>query len=51
MIPEKELFNRSTLDGVPLAEMEKDKDVFNSNKAFYEKLNYAFNEITDKIKA
>lgn len=51
MIPEKELFNRSTLDGVPLVEMEKDKDVFNSNKVFYEKLNFAFNEITNKIKA
>ena len=25
MIPEKELFNRSTLDGVPLVEMEKIK--------------------------
>ena len=51
MIPEKELFNRSTLDGVPLVEMEKDKDVFNSNKVFYEKLNFAFNEITNKINA
>lgn len=50
MIPEKELFNRSTLDGIPLVQMEEDKDIASSNKAFYEKLNGAFNKITDKIK-
>lgn len=50
MIPEKELFNRSTLDGVPLVQMEFHQDTASSNKAFYEKLNGAFNKITDKIK-
>ncbi|WP_251423521.1 MULTISPECIES: ParA family protein [Lactococcus] len=49
MIPEKELFNRSTLDGIPLVQMEKDKDVAKTNKAFFEKLNSAFEQITEKV--
>ena len=35
MIPQKELFNRSTLDKKSLSDMMKDKELYSRNKAFF----------------
>lgn len=49
MIPQKELFNRSTLDKVSLSDMMKDKDLTRVNKEFFKDIDFTFQKITDKI--
>ena len=49
MIPQKELFNRSTLDKVSLSEMQQDKVLLQANRAFFQGMDFTFREITDKI--
>lgn len=49
IIPEKELFNRTTLDDNPLSEMMKDKQLFNKHHKFFEEINDVFNNITKII--
>lgn len=49
MIPQKELFNRSTLDKKSLSDMMKDKELYSRNKAFFKAIDFTFNKITDTI--
>ena len=49
MIPQKELFNRSTLDKVSLSDMMKDKDLTRVNKEFFKDIDFTFQKITNKI--
>ena len=44
-IPEKELINTSTLNGVPLIEMEKDRGLFLKHRDFFRKFNQAVLDI------
>ena len=48
-IPQKELFNRSTMDKLSLSEMKADKSVYLQNKKFFDDLSATFDEITDKV--
>lgn len=49
MIPQKELFNRSTLDKIPLSDMMKDKELSTRNKSFFKEIDFTFQKITDKL--
>lgn len=49
LIPEKELFNRSTLDGTPIVEMQEDKEINIKNKTFFNALDSIFQNITNTI--
>lgn len=49
MIPQKELFNRSTLDKTSLAQMKEDKVLYQKNKKFFDEIDMTFSAITDKI--
>lgn len=49
VIPEKELFNRSTLDRLSISELQKDKNMFNKQKQFFESIVLTFSEITNRI--
>ena len=49
LIPEKELFNRSTLDGTPIVEMQEDKEINVKNKTFFNALDSTFRNITNTI--
>lgn len=49
LIPERELFNKSTLTHIPLAEMEEDSTVKNRNKAFFEEVDEIFQKMSDEI--
>lgn len=49
MIPQKELFNRATLDKTSLVDMKKDKTTLQRHQAFFEELDFTFQIITDKI--
>lgn len=46
LIPEKELFNRSTLDHTPLSEMEQQKTIYKQNEQFFDELDKTFEHIT-----
>lgn len=49
MIPQKELFNRSTLDKVSLSEMQQDKVLLQANSVFFQGMDFTFQAITDRI--
>ncbi|CYU23733.1 ParA family protein [Streptococcus suis] len=49
IIPAKELFNRSTLDKVPLAEMKEDEQLYHKHKKFFDGLDFTFAGISDRI--
>lgn len=49
MIPQKELFNRSTLDKISLSDMKQDKSIYQHNKKFFDDLDVTFKAITDTI--
>lgn len=49
IIPEKELFNRSTLDKKSLVTMEKDKQTFFKQKKFFEEIGKTFNGIKEIV--
>lgn len=49
LIPEKELFNRSTLDRTPIFDMQSDKKVFDKNKDFFTDLKHIFDVLKEKI--
>lgn len=49
LIPEKELFNRSTLDGVPVVAMEQDKEIEREHREFFKNVNNSFKAITNTI--
>lgn len=49
MIPQKELFNRSTLDKTSLAQIKEDKVLYQKNKKFFDEIDMTFSAITDKI--
>lgn len=49
MIPQKELFNRSTLDKTSLVDMKDNRKIWRQHQAFFEELDFTFQLITDKI--
>lgn len=49
LIPEKELFNRSTLDGVPLVAMEQDTEIESRHREFFRSVNDSLQTITNAI--
>lgn len=49
IIPEKELFNRSTLDYKSLADMEKNTMLKQKNKEFFDSINKTFEDLLVKI--
>ncbi|MDE3734073.1 ParA family protein [Streptococcus suis] len=49
IVPAKELFNRSTLDKVSLAEMRADGQLYQKHKKFFDELDFTFNQISDRI--
>lgn len=48
-IPEKELFNRSTLDRVSIAKMADDPTIYNRQRDFFDRIDSIFTEITNKL--
>lgn len=48
-LPEKELFNRSTLDKIPISEMQKQTGIFNKNKEFFAQVNETFSKLKSNI--
>ena len=49
IIPEKELFNRSNLDAVPVVEMKEDTRTYNRNYNFFQDFEKTFKQIEDKL--
>lgn len=49
MIPQKELFNRSTLDSTSLPDMIKEKSIYLRNKEFFDDIDSTFTIITNKL--
>lgn len=49
MIPQKELFNRSTLDSTSLSDMIKEKNIYLRNKEFFNDIDSTFTRITNKL--
>lgn len=48
-IPEKELFNRSTLDKTSLSSMAKDHQVYIKQRQFFDDIDNTFKKVTEKI--
>lgn len=48
-IPEKELFNRSTLDRESIAKMAEDHTIYNRQRDFFDDIDKTFAKITDKL--
>ena len=49
VIPQKELFNRSTLDKISITSMSKDHQTYIRNRKFFDEINSTFTKLTDKI--
>ena len=49
IIPEKELFNRTTLDKKSIAELKRDEKVYQKQKKFFDDIAKSFNNISEKI--
>lgn len=49
VIPNKELFNRSTLDKVSIADMREDEYLYRKHKTFFDSLDETFSDIYDRI--
>ena len=49
IVPEKELFNRSTLDKKSLSKMAEDHKTYIDQHEFFDSMNKIFNEITEKL--
>lgn len=49
IIPRKEMFNRSTLDKIPVSEQKKRKSIYHANKEFFDEIDNTFNSITKKM--
>lgn len=49
LIPEKELFNRSTLDNIPIVEMQKDSICYKNNADFFKIINSTFKKIKEYV--
>ncbi|MDU5750972.1 MAG: ParA family protein, partial [Limosilactobacillus fermentum] len=49
IVPEKELFNRSTLDKKSLSKMAEDHKTYIGQREFFDSMNKIFNEITEKL--
>lgn len=49
VIPEKELFNRSTLDRESIAKMAADPSIYNRQKNFFDTIDKTFTVITEKL--
>ncbi|HFI0635556.1 TPA: ParA family protein, partial [Streptococcus suis] len=49
IVPAKELFNRSTLDKLSLAEMRTNDQLYQKHKKFFDELDFTFSQISDRI--
>lgn len=49
IVPEKELFNRSTLDKKSLSKMAEERKTYISQHEFFDSMDQTFNEITEKL--
>ena len=49
VIPEKELFNRSTLDRESIAKMADDTSLYNRQRAFFDEIDKTFTNITEQL--
>ena len=49
VIPEKELFNRSTLDHESIAKMAEEHTIYNRQREFFDEIDSTFTKITDKL--
>ena len=49
IIPEKELFNRTQIEKIPISEMKENRSIYNQNKGFFKEVQTAFETITDKL--
>jgi len=49
VVPEKELFNRATLEQFPISVMMSDKKIYNRHKNFFEDIEQTFNKIKTVI--
>lgn len=49
LIPERELFNKSTLTHTPLVEMEQDSAIKNRNSAFFKEIDEIFEKMTEEL--
>ena len=49
VIPQKELFNRSTLDKISITSMSKDHQTYIRNRKFFDEINSTFTKLTYKI--
>lgn len=49
LIPEKELFNRSTLDNLPISEMAKEKSIKTRHSKFFNEIDATFETITKHL--
>lgn len=49
MIPEKELFNRSTLDRKSISKMAKDHTIYNRQRDFFDNIDKTFSTITNNL--
>lgn len=49
IIPDKELFNRSTLDKNSLVSMKEDRKIFLKQKKFFDEIEQIFNTIKDRV--
>lgn len=49
LIPEKELFNRSTLDNLPISEMAKEKSIKSRHSKFFNEIDATFETITKHL--
>lgn len=48
-IPDKELFNRSTIERVPLCDMKKDKKMYYAHRKFFDTLDTTFDRMQEVI--
>lgn len=48
-VPQKELFNRTTLDKISLSDMKKDHKVYVNQRLFFDEMNDVFMNITDNL--
>ena len=49
LLPRKEVFNRSTIDKIPLSEQAKKVAVYHADKEFFDSVNQTFQSITNKL--
>ncbi|HEO2785649.1 TPA: ParA family protein, partial [Streptococcus agalactiae] len=49
VVPDKELFNHSTIDKISISDMALDEKMYNLHKKFFKKIEETFSNVYDKI--